>query len=314
MNFLPAARRDELMRALAASDDVAAVARRLDIGISVCYAWDSRRLRNRCVCGEPIHAGDCHATLKASAALREEIRSARIAGGTPAVELAARFGVSVSTVYKASRGVHQRVARIMPNTWRSGEDDALRSLYPLRPWDEVLGALPGRTKLAIERRACDLDVKRRVRETAILEIADGLSPEVAELRRRRHVAGLTLDKVAAASGVPRGSLGSYEAGYSNPSRKKLNEWRIGLDSLTGVVTTTPATESPLSFPTIATPVVDRPFTPSILPTRSTVPFTSIFAGRAARSPNPDRPRGRVVEIEELAGRHPTSLTGSSMDF
>ena len=309
MNFLPAARRDELMRALAASDDVAAVARRLDIGINVCYAWDSRRLRNRCICGEPIHVGDCRATLKATVALSEEIRSARIADGTSAVE-AARFGVSVSTVYKATRGVHQRVA------WRSAEDDVLRTLYPLRPWSEVLDALPGRTKLAIERRACDLDVKRRVWEMAILEIADGLSPEVAELRRRRHAAGLTLNKVATASGVPRGSLGSYEAGYSNPSRKKLNEWRIGLDSLTGVVTTPPSGVE-LSIPSprsILKSVVNRPIASSAPLSRTTVSFTSIFAGRSARPPDPNRPRGRVVEIEELAGRHPTSLTGSSMDF
>ncbi len=220
------ATRDALLLALGETDVISA-ARRLGVDLNTAYAWDSRRLRNRCVCGAAIHRGSCTARVFVDREMAASILAARVGENLSRAELAARFpGIPAEAISRATRGHPYRGRRSPPtHDWTAEELAALRRLYPAAAWWELRAALPRRGALAISRKASELGIRRESPKPA----ANKPPPEILALRARRLALGLTVRKLIVLTGLS--GLGCYETGWVNPPEAKLQRWGAVLSSL-----------------------------------------------------------------------------------
>lgn len=320
-NRLSTTRRDALLAALA-GDTVVAVARRLAVDLNVAYAWDSRRLRGVCACGSPLHSGECKVAPTVLAAIRRD----RIEQNLGRSALAAKYGVSLDVVTRATTGVPYRGRRSpVVNDWTEGEHARLRALYATAlSMEEIYAAFPARTRLAVQRRASFLGLNW-VRRQAEIKVVEGLSPEVMALRQRRLELGLSQAELAERVSFPRSTLAAYEVAHFAPTPERA-ALGVGCSALQGPLERVPAIR--VALPPVSTSA--RPATPQgVVEGKPTVPPVrevqlaaplarksarssgfSMMGGRLALPPRRDGPRV-TVELDPALGAR--SLTGCSME-
>jgi hypothetical protein len=229
-NYLPWELRDKLLLALA-EGEVEDAAKQLGVTPHTAYAWDSRRLRGLCACGRKIHAGRCGDVERISEELLLEILVQRDSRQLSTHALAGMFRLNLVTVQRAVTGhpLNKRRKIFDPTHWNSVERRTLRRLYPLAPWAEILEEIPGRNKLAIERKASELKIRRRVKEAID---TSRLAPAIAALRERRLAAKLSHHTIAAEAQININSLRSYETGHVRAvPLDRLARWEAAIERL-----------------------------------------------------------------------------------
>ncbi len=106
--------------------------------------------------------------------------------------------------------------------WDKGEVEVLRELYPDSPIDEVMTALPGRTKAVIRHKACRLGVKATKRKLSESHKRKNLSAEtkrkMSEALKGRYISEKWRQKIAEAL---RGRQ------FSEEHKQKLSEAQKG---------------------------------------------------------------------------------------
>jgi transcriptional regulator with XRE-family HTH domain len=262
-NYLDHERRDALLAALAEMT-VSEAHKMTGIDLSTCYAWDSRRFRAVCICGQTIHTGPCSVKIMTQE-MAAEIRRLREDQNLTRSELVARFGVSMSSVSTATAGMPFRGRRspTMPNEWTKEEVEILRQLYPSASWKKISEALPARRLQNIQRKASFLGLRRAGRDLSPERLSE-IPAEMLEMRRRRNAIGVSAGVFAQEAGFSRGSLLTYETGHNNPSAARLAIWRETLSRLeaaqegaTPAVATTPETRSEFRVPPLSREIAPR---------------------------------------------------------
>lgn len=91
--------------------------------------------------------------------------------------------------------------------WTPDEDAALRAVYSRGGEDEILKAIPGRTKRAIRSRACRLGIRRLSKSPSPLfkewptgavtgcPLRDAIIGEFADIRNRERITALAVDSL-----------------------------------------------------------------------------------------------------------------------
>lgn len=123
------------------------------------------------------------------------------------------------------------------HAWTEADDEALRKMWPAKTRKQIEAAFPGRSWVAIGKRAGDKGI-RRSRAASNTRKSGKNKPDsfFVTLREIREARGITRDELAEKMGIHRVMLAHYELGEARPGWLRVRDW---LDALGYDIRTVP---------------------------------------------------------------------------